>query len=68
MPKGVTMPLIKTRAMTMFQCSPLPFGVKNYDDYQLRQLANELTHEIEKVTMFLSLKKLVVGIVKSAWY
>lgn len=50
MPKGVTMPLIKTRAIDDVPMLALTLWSENYDDYQLRQLANELTHEIEKVT------------------
>lgn len=44
------MPLIKTRAIDDVPMLALTLWSENYDDYQLRQLANELTHEIEKVT------------------
>src|SRR5690606_5378246 len=49
MPEGVTMPLVKTRAIDDVPVLGLTLWSENYDDYQLRQIANELTHEIEKV-------------------
>lgn len=39
MPKGVTMPLIKTRAIDDVPMLALTLWSENYDDYQLRQLA-----------------------------
>ncbi len=49
MPKGVTMPLVKTRAIDDVPMLGLTLWSENYDDYQLKQLAEELTDEIEKV-------------------
>ncbi|MCX2741443.1 efflux RND transporter permease subunit [Pontibacter anaerobius] len=49
MPEGVTMPLVKTRAIDDVPVLGLTLWSERYDDYQLRQIANELTHEIEKV-------------------
>ncbi len=50
MPQGVTFPLVKTRAIDDVPVLGLTLWSKNYDDYQLKQIANELTNEIEKVT------------------
>ncbi|AZJ34926.1 efflux RND transporter permease subunit [Tenacibaculum singaporense] len=49
MPKGVTMPLVKTRAIDDVPMLGLTLWSENYDDYQLKQIAQELTNEIEKV-------------------
>src|SRR5690606_4650923 len=49
MPQGATMPLVKTRAIDDVPVLGLTLWSETYDDYQLRQIANELTHEIEKV-------------------
>ncbi len=49
MPEGVTFPLVKTRAIDDVPMLALTLWSENYDDYQLKQLAQELTHEIEKV-------------------
>ena len=49
MPKGVTMPLVKTRAIDDVPMLGLTLWSENYDDYQLKQIAQELTDEIEKV-------------------
>ena len=49
MPQGVTPPLVKTRAIDDVPVLGLTLWSQNYDDYQLRQMANELRHEIEKV-------------------
>ncbi len=49
MPQGATMPLVKTRAIDDVPVLGLTLWSENYNDYQLRQIANELTHEIEKV-------------------
>ncbi|MFD0992464.1 efflux RND transporter permease subunit [Tenacibaculum geojense] len=50
MPKGVTMPLVKTRAIDDVPMLGLTLWSENYDDYQLKQIAQELTNEIEQVT------------------
>jgi len=49
MPKGVTMPLVKTRAIDDVPMLGLTLWSETYDDYQLKQIAQELTDEIEKV-------------------
>ncbi|SFZ92327.1 Multidrug efflux pump subunit AcrB [Flaviramulus basaltis] len=49
MPKGVTFPLVKTRAIDDVPMLGLTLWSENYDDYQLKQMAQELTDEIEKV-------------------
>ncbi|WP_324720831.1 efflux RND transporter permease subunit [Salinimicrobium sp. HB62] len=48
-PPNVTQPLVKTRAIDDVPVLGLTLWSENYDDYQLRQMANELRHEIEKV-------------------
>jgi len=50
MPQGVTFPLVKTRAIDDVPVLGLTLWSDQYDDYQLRQIAQELTDEIEKVT------------------
>lgn len=49
MPKGVTFPLIKTRAIDDVPMLGLTLWSENYDDYRLKQIAQELSDEIEKV-------------------
>ncbi|MEG3656237.1 efflux RND transporter permease subunit [Arenibacter palladensis] len=49
MPQGVTYPLIKTRAIDDVPMLGLTLWSEKYDDYQLKQIAQELTDEIEKV-------------------
>ncbi len=49
MPQGVTMPLIKTRAIDDVPVLGLTLWSETYDDYRLRQIAEELTGEIEKI-------------------
>jgi multidrug efflux pump subunit AcrB len=49
MPPNVTQPLVKTRAIDDVPVLGLTLWSENYNDYQLRQIANELNHEIEKV-------------------
>jgi multidrug efflux pump subunit AcrB len=48
-PKGVYKPLVKTRSIDDVPMLGLTLWSEKYDDYQLRQLAEELTTEIEKV-------------------
>src|SRR5690606_30491909 len=50
MPRGVTFPLIKTRAIDDVPMLGLTLWSENYDDYRLKQIAQELGDEIEKVT------------------
>ena len=49
MPSGVTFPLVKTRAIDDVPILGLTLWSNDYDDYQLRQITQELRHEIEKV-------------------
>ncbi|MFD1615496.1 efflux RND transporter permease subunit [Gelatiniphilus marinus] len=49
MPQGVTMPLIKTRAIDDVPMLGLTLWSEHYDDYQLSQMAQELESEINKV-------------------
>ncbi len=49
MPKGVTFPLVKTRAIDDVPMLGLTLWSQNYDDYQLSQIAEELENEIKKV-------------------
>jgi multidrug efflux pump subunit AcrB len=49
MPKGTSMPLIKTRAIDDVPVLGLTFWSENYDDYQLRRIAQEVNNEIEQV-------------------
>ncbi len=49
MPQGVTFPLVKTRAIDDVPMLGLTLWSKNYDDYQLSQMAQELEAEIKKV-------------------
>lgn len=58
MPKGVTMPLVKTRAIDDVPMLGLTLWSENYDDYQLKQIAQELTNEIEKVNDVAITKKI----------
>ena len=50
MPQGVSLPLVKTRAIDDVPMLGLTLWSENYNDYQLKQIANELNHEIEKIT------------------
>lgn len=49
MPPGVTMPLVKPRAIDDVPMLGITLWSENYDDFQLKQIADELTQEIEKV-------------------
>src|SRR5690554_1764475 len=51
MPAGVTMPLVKTRAIDDVPMLGLTLWSENYDDFQLKQLADVLTQEIDKVDL-----------------
>ncbi|NER16812.1 efflux RND transporter permease subunit [Spongiivirga citrea] len=50
MPEGVTFPLVKTRAIDDVPVLGLTLWSDRYDDFQLKQMASELTNEIEKIT------------------
>ena len=49
MPQGVTMPLIKPRAIDDVPVMALTLWGENYDDYRLKQIGQELSNEIKKV-------------------
>jgi multidrug efflux pump subunit AcrB len=49
MPKGVTLPLIKTRAIDDVPILGLILWSEKYDDYQLKKIGQELTNEIKKI-------------------
>lgn len=50
MPKGTTLPLIKTRSIDDVPVLGLTLWSDNYDDYQLKRMAQELNNEIEQIT------------------
>ncbi|MFA8435915.1 MAG: efflux RND transporter permease subunit [Marinifilaceae bacterium] len=49
MPKGTSLPLVKTRAIDDVPVLGLTLWSENYDDFQLKRMAQELNNEIEKV-------------------
>ncbi len=49
MPKGTSLPLVKTRAIDDVPVLGLTFWSERYDDFQLRRIAQEVNNEIEKV-------------------
>lgn len=49
MPKGVTMPLVKTRAIDDVPVLGLTLWSEQYDDFQLKQLAQETSNELKKI-------------------
>ncbi|MDP3312803.1 efflux RND transporter permease subunit [Lutibacter sp.] len=48
-PPGVTQPLVKTRSIDDVPMLGLTLWSKTYNDFEIRQLAEEITSEIEKV-------------------
>ena len=48
MPNGVTMPLVKSRAIDDVPMLSLTFWSESYDDYMLRRIAQEVDDEIKK--------------------
>lgn len=50
MPKGTSLPLVKTRSIDDVPVLGLTFWSENYDDYQLRRIAEEVNNEIEQIT------------------
>ncbi len=50
MPQGVTLPLIKTRAIDDVPVLGLTLWSNKYDDYQLKQIGQELNIEIKKIS------------------
>ncbi len=49
MPAGVSMPLVKTRAIDDVPALALTLWSDRYDDYELKRVAQELNSEIEKI-------------------
>lgn len=49
MPTGVTMPLVKTRAIDDVPVLGLTLWSEKYNDYELKQLGQALTNEIKKI-------------------
>lgn len=58
LPPGVTMPLVKPRAIDDVPMLGITLWSENYDDFQLKQLADELTQEIEKVSQVSATQKI----------
>jgi len=48
-PKGVTEPLVKTRAIDDVPMLGITLWSETYDDFQLKQIAGELKNEVEKI-------------------
>ena len=48
-PQGVMQPMVKTRSIDDVPMLGLTLWSEKYDDFQLRQIAEEVTNEIEKV-------------------
>lgn len=49
LPQGVTLPLVKTRAIDDVPVLGLTLWSETYDDYRLKQVGQELTNEIKKI-------------------
>lgn len=49
MPAGVTFPLVKTRAIDDVPMLALTLWSETHDDYEIKQIAQELTNEIQKI-------------------
>ncbi len=49
MPQGVTLPLVKTRAIDDVPVLGLTLWSEKYDDYRLKQIGQALTNEIKKI-------------------
>ncbi|MDV7138368.1 efflux RND transporter permease subunit [Maribacter sp. TH_r10] len=49
MPEGVTFPLVKTRSIDDVPMLGLTLWSESYDDYRIKQIAQELTDEIGKI-------------------
>ncbi|HEY9169914.1 MAG TPA: efflux RND transporter permease subunit [Lutibacter sp.] len=59
-PAGVTQPLVKTRSIDDVPMLGLTFWSDTYNDFQIRQIAEEVTSEIEKVKD-ISITKVIGG-------
>ncbi len=60
MPQGVTLPLVKSRAIDDVPMMGLTFWSEHYDDYDLRRIAQEVSNEIKKIND-VSLSKIIGG-------
>lgn len=60
MPKGIRPPLIKSRAIDDVPMMSLTLWSDAYEDFGIRRIAEELTHEIEK-TQDVSMTKIIGG-------
>ncbi len=60
MPKGVTMPLVKSRAIDDVPMLGLTLWSDSYDDFQLRRIAQEVSDEIKKIND-VSITKVIGG-------
>ncbi len=49
MPEGTSIPLVKTRSIDDVPMLGLTFWSENYDDYELKRIAQEVNNEIEQV-------------------
>lgn len=49
MPQGMSMPMIKSRAIDDVPALSLTFWGENYDDFQLRQITDEVAQELKKI-------------------
>lgn len=49
MPQGVTMPLVKSRAIDDVPMLGLTFWSESYDDYEIKRIVQEVDHEIKKI-------------------
>src|SRR5690554_5596590 len=58
MPEGVTMPLVKTRAIDDVPVLGLTLWSENYDDYELKRMADVLSQEVAKVEEVSAIHKL----------
>jgi multidrug efflux pump subunit AcrB len=58
MPEGVTFPLVKTRAIDDVPMLGLTLWSETYDDYRIKQIAQELTDEIGKINDVSATKKI----------
>ena len=58
MPQGVSLPLVKTRAIDDVPVLGLTFWSDTYDDYELKQIVEEVNNEIKKVNGVASTKSI----------
>lgn len=49
-PQGVSMPLVKTRSINDVPILTLTLWSKNYNDYQIRRVTEELSNEVKKIS------------------